>query len=105
MMATVSAERLDQAVSTFHTIVDDVLESSLERVAVSSIQQACALLDIINSKMPCPRILDAIPQTEVTQCGNVQQLDCIRPLMVKIILGMECNYLKSFIGAIFYPLL
>ena len=88
-MATPSAEKLDQAISTFCTIVTDMLESSLEKVAVSLIQQACALLDTINSQMPYSRILDVVPQTELTQCCNVKQLDCIRPLMVKIILGME----------------
>ena len=87
-MATLSAERIDQAISTFSTIVVDMLESSLEKVAVSLIQQACALLDIINSQMPYSQIVDVIPQTGLTQCCNVKQLDCIRPLMVKIILGM-----------------
>ena len=92
MMASLSAEKLEQTISAFYRIAN-VLESSpetLQAVPVSLIQQACSLLDIIASHMPVPATLDAsVPHTELTQCNNAKQLDCVLSLMLKIVSGKE----------------
>lgn len=92
MMASLSAEKLEQTVSAFYRIAN-VLESSpetLQAVPVSLIQQACSLLDIITSHMPIPATLDAsVPQTKLTLCSNVKQLECVLSLMLKIVSGKE----------------
>ena len=91
-MASLSAEKLEQTISAFCRIAN-VLESSpdtLQAVPVSLIQQACSLLDIITSHMPIPATLDAsVPHTELTQCSNAKQLECVLSLMLKIVSGKE----------------
>ena len=112
-MASLSAEKLEQTISAFYRIAN-VLESSpetLQAVPVSLIQQACSLLDIITSHMPIPATLDAsLPHTELTQCNNAKQLDCVLSLMLKIVSGREifasiriiwiCEWLSLISGVI-----
>lgn len=93
MMASLSVEKLEHTISAFCRIANVVLEyspKSSQAVPVSLIQQACSLLDIITSHMPIPATLnEPVPRTQLTQCSNVKQLDCVLSLMLKIVSGKE----------------
>ena len=89
MMTSMSAEKLEHTISAFCRIANVVLESSqetLQAVPVSLIQQACSLLDIVTSHVPISATLDeSAPRTQLTQCSNVKQLQCVLPLMLRIV--------------------
>ena len=93
MMASLSTEKLEHTISAFCRIANVVLESSqetLQAVPVSLIQQVCSLLDIITSQMPIPATLnESVPRTQLTQCSNVKQLECVLSLMLKIVSGKD----------------
>lgn len=92
MMASMSAEKLEHTISAFCRIAN-VLQSSqetLQAVPVSLIQQACSLLDIVTSHVPIPATLtESAPHTQLTQCSNVKQLECVLSLMLKIVSGKK----------------
>lgn len=93
MMASLSAEKLEHTISAFCRIANVVLESSqetLQAVPVSLIQQACSLLDIVTSHVPIPATLnESALHTQITQCSNVKQMQCVLSLMLRIVSGKK----------------
>lgn len=87
-----SVEKLDTAIATFCTVAEKIRNCD-STVQSGVLQEAVACVDVINSFLSMPSRLDEVQQSVLMNLlykfqQSDQLLNCIPPLLLKLILGM-----------------